>query len=76
MLVRDLRKLLSKVIDVDDDGNQTEIYIACGNLHSSKMAAAFVDEDGDLVLVPQFWKEVMEDLESWEEFTSSSDDAF
>jgi hypothetical protein len=70
MLVRDLRKFLSHTLDVDDDGNEMEVYICCGNLHSSKMATAFVDEDGDLVLVPEFWKETMEDLGSWEEFTS------
>lgn len=70
MLVRDLRKFLSRTLDVDDDGNEMNVYIACGNLHSSKMATAFVDEDGDLILVPEFWKETMEDLGSWEEFSA------
>lgn len=75
MLVRELRKFLSRTPDVDDDGNEMNVYIACGNLHSSKMVAAFADEDGDIILVPEFWKETMEDLGSWEEFTSDVTDA-
>lgn len=70
MTVRDLRKLLAKVIEIDEDGNEPRIYVACGNLQFSALKIAATDEDGDLMLVPDFWQAVMEDLETWEEFNS------
>lgn len=70
MTVRDLRKLLSKLIEIDENGNEPKIYVACGNLQLSPLKIAALDEDGDLVLVPDFWQAVMEDLETWEEFNS------
>lgn len=68
MTVRDLRKLLSKLIDIDEDGNEPRIFVACGNLHTSPLKIATLDEDGDIVLIPDFWQAVMEDLESWKDF--------
>lgn len=68
MTVRDLRKLLSKLIEIDEDGNEPRIFVACGNLQTSPLKIATLDEDGDIVLIPDFWQAVMEDLESWEDF--------
>ena len=38
-------------------------------MHTAPIKIATLDEDGDLLLVPDFWQEVMEDLGSWEEFS-------
>lgn len=70
MTVRDLRKLLSKLIEIDEEGNEPKIYVACGNLHSSPLKIAALDEDGDIMLIPDFWQAVMEDVESWDVFIS------
>lgn len=68
MTVRDLRKLLSKLIEIDEDGNEPRIYVACGNLHTSPLKIAALDEDGDIVLIPDFWQAVMDDVNSWDDF--------
>ncbi len=68
MTVRDLRKLLSKLIEIDEDGNEPRIYVTCGNLHTSPLKIAALDEDGDIVFIPDFWQAVMENVESWNDF--------
>lgn len=67
---REIRQVLSRVIDIDEDGNETAIYAAVGNLHLSKVVAIAIDDDGDLVLITEFAQAVMEDLDTWDEFTS------
>ena len=68
--VRDLRKMIGRVPETDEDGNDSRVFIACGNLQFSPLKIAALDEDGDLMLVPDFWQAVMEDLETWDEFSS------
>jgi len=65
---RDIRQVLSRIIDIDEDGNETAVYGAVGNLHLSKVVAIAVDDDGDLVLVTEIAQVIMEDLGTWEEF--------
>ena len=65
---RDIRQVLSRIIDIDEDGNETAVYGAVGNLHLSKVVAIAVDDDGDLVLVTEIAQVIMEDLDTWEEF--------
>lgn len=66
--VRELRKLISTIPEVNNDGSEVQVFVACGNLQTSPLKSATLDEDGDLLLVPEFWQEVMEDLGSWEDF--------
>lgn len=67
---RDIRNSLKRIIDIDEDGNETAIYAAVGNLHLSKMVAIAIDDDGDLVLIPEFTQAIMEDLGTWDEFVA------
>jgi glucose/arabinose dehydrogenase len=67
---RDIRQVLSRIIDIDEDGNETAVYGAVGNLHLSRVVAIAVDDDGDLVLVTEIAQVIMEDLDTWDEFTS------
>ena len=69
--VRELRKLLSTIPEVNNDGSEVLVFAACGNLQSSPIKSATLDEDGDLVLIPEFWQDVMEDLGSWEDYLDS-----
>jgi hypothetical protein len=66
--VRELRKIIGRIEETDEDGNDARVFIVSGNLHTSPLKIAAQDEDGDLVLVSEFWQAVMEDLESWEDF--------
>lgn len=67
---REIRQTLSRVIDIDEYGNETAVYAAVGNLHLSKVVAIAIDHDGDLVLITEFAQAVMEDLDTWEEFVA------
>jgi hypothetical protein len=66
--LRELRKIISRIPEIDEDGNEARLFIVSGNLHTSPLKIAALDEDGDLVLVSDFWQAVMEDLESWDDF--------
>ena len=66
--VRELRKVIGRIPEIDEDGNEAKIYVACGNLQTSALKIATLDEDGDLLLVPDFWQEVMEGCETWDDF--------
>jgi hypothetical protein len=66
--VRELRKLISTVPEINEDGSEVRVFMACGNLQTSPLESATLDEDGDLLLVPEFWQAVMQDLGSWEDF--------
>jgi len=70
LTVRQLREAICKIPEIDNDGNEAKVFAACGNLQTSPIKIATLDEDGDLLLVPEFWQEVMESVESWEEFIS------
>jgi hypothetical protein len=65
---RDLRHVLSSVIDIDEDGNETGVFTAVGNLHLSRVVAIARDGDGDLLLITDHAQTVMEQLGSWDDF--------
>jgi hypothetical protein len=65
---RDIRHVLSKIIDIDEDGNETKLFAAVGNMHLSRVVAIARDEDGDLLLITDHAQAVMEQLGSWDEF--------
>ena len=67
--VDQLRKIIGRIPPVDNDGNEARVFAVCGNLQTSPIKIATLDEDGDLLLIPTFWQEVMESVDSWEEFT-------
>lgn len=66
---REIRQVLSRVIDIDENGYETAVYAAVGNLHLSKVVAIAVDDDGDLVFITEFSQIIMEDLGTWDEFS-------
>lgn len=68
--VTQLRKIIGRIPAEDEAGNETRIFAICGNMHVAPIKIATLDEDGDLLLVPDFWQQVMQDLGSWEEFSS------
>jgi len=57
--VRELRDLLSKVPDVDGEGNETMADV---------ITLGKADSQDDVLLVPGFWVNVMEDLETLDDF--------
>lgn len=65
---RAIRQALSRVIDIDEDGNETQLFAAVGNLHMSQVVAIARDEDGDLLFITDHAQAVMEQLGSWDEF--------
>jgi hypothetical protein len=67
---RGIRQALKRIIDIDEDGNETAVYSAVGNLHLSKVVAIAIDDDGDLLFVTEFAQVIMEDLGTWDEFAS------
>ena len=66
--VRELRDLLSKVPDVDGEGNETMVYVATANLMSDIITIGKADSQDDVLLVPGFWVNVMENLETLDDF--------
>jgi hypothetical protein len=66
--VRELRDLLSKVPDVDGEGNETMVYVATGNSMADVITIGKADSEDDILLVPSFWADVMEDLETLDDF--------
>lgn len=65
---RDIRHVLSRVIDIDEDGNEVALFAAVGNMHLSRVVAIARDEDGDLLLITDHAQSVMEQLGSWDDF--------
>jgi len=65
---RDMRHALSRVIDIDEDGNEVALFAAVGNMHLSRVVAIARDEDGDLLLITDHAQSVMEQLGSWDDF--------
>jgi hypothetical protein len=66
--VRELRDLLSKVPDVDGEGNETMVYVVTGNEMADVITLGKADSQDDVLLVPGFWAEVMENLETLDDF--------
>jgi hypothetical protein len=66
--VRELRDLLSKVPDVDGEGNETMVYVVTGNEMADVITLGKADNEDDILLVPGFWAEVMENLETLDDF--------
>jgi len=69
LTVRQLRQIIGQFEETDADGNEALVYIAVGNLHVSIGTVAAMDNDGDMVLVPDHAQQIMEELGSWGEFT-------
>lgn len=67
---RDLRHVLSNIIDIDEDGNEVLTFAAVGNLHLSRVVVIARDEDGDLLLITDHAQAVMEQLGSWDDFVA------
>lgn len=67
---RDLRHVLSNVLDIDEDGNEVLTFAAVGNLHLSRVVAIARDEDGDLLLITDHAQALMEQLGSWDDFVA------
>lgn len=65
---RDIRHALSRVIDIDENGNEVALFAAVGNMHLSRVVAIARDEDGDLLLITDHAQSVMEQLGSWDDF--------
>jgi hypothetical protein len=67
---RAIRNALKRIIDIDEDGNETMTFAAVGNLHLSSIVAIARDEDGDLLLITDHAQDLMEQLGSWDDFMS------
>jgi hypothetical protein len=66
--VRQLKQLLSSVPDVDGEGNETMVYVVTGNAMADVITIGKADSQDDILLVPGFWTDVMEDLETLDDF--------
>ena len=66
--VRELRELLSSVPDVDGEGNETMVYVITGNEMADVVTIGKADSQDDILLVPGFWADVMEELETLDDF--------
>ena len=66
--VRELRELLASVPDVDGEGNETMVYVVTGNEMADVITLGKADSQDDVLLVPGFWANVMEDLETLDDF--------
>jgi hypothetical protein len=66
--VRQLKQLLSSVPDVDGEGNETMAYVVTGNQMADVITLGKADSQDDILLVPGFWTDVMEDLETLDDF--------
>lgn len=66
--VRQLKQLLSSVPDVDGEGNETMVYVVTGNQMADVITIGKADSQDDILLVPGFWADVMEDLETLDDF--------
>lgn len=71
LTIRELRRMIGKFEETDADGNEARIYIAVGNLHASIALTIAMDDEGDMILVPEHAQDIMEQLDTWDEFTSA-----
>jgi hypothetical protein len=73
LTVRQLRHLLGTIDEADGDGREAVVFLAVGNCHCSITSAVAVDDDGDLVLISDHAQQIMEDLDSWDQFISDNE---
>ena len=66
--VRQLKQLLASVPDVDGEGNESMVYVVTGNQMADVVTLGKADDQHDILLVPGFWTDVMEDLETLDDF--------
>ena len=66
--VRELRELLASVPDVDGEGNESMVYVVTGNEMADVVTIGKADSQDDVLLVPGFWADVMEELETLDDF--------
>ncbi len=66
--VRQLKQLLASVPDVDGEGNESMVYVVTGNQMADVITLGKADDQDDILLVPGFWTDVMEDLETLDDF--------
>ena len=66
--VRELKQLLASVPDVDGEGNESMVYVVTGNEMADNITIGKADSQDDILLVPGFWADVMEDLETLDDF--------
>jgi len=66
--VRQLKQLLASVPDVDGEGNESMVYVVTGNQMADVVTLGKADDQDDILLVPGFWTDVMEDLETLDDF--------
>lgn len=66
--VRELRELLASVPDVDGEGNESMVYVITGNEMADVVTIGKADSQDDILLVPGFWADVMEELETLDDF--------
>ena len=71
--VRELRELLASVPDVDGEGNETMVYVITGNEMADVVTIGKADSQDDILLVPGFWADVMEELETLDDFIADGD---
>jgi len=66
--VRQLKQLLASVPDVDGEGNESMVYVVTGNQMADVITLGKADDQDDILLVPGFWTDVMEELETLDNF--------
>ena len=71
--VRQLKQLLASVPDVDGEGNESMVYVVTGNQMADVITLGKADDQDDILLVPGFWADVMEDLETLDDFIADDD---
>ena len=71
--VRELRELLASVPDVDGEGNESMVYVVTGNEMADVVTIGKADSQDDILLVPGLWAEVMEELETLDDFIADGD---
>lgn len=71
LTIRELRHIIGQFEETDADGNEARVYIAVGNLHVSIALTIAMDDEGDMILVPEHAQDIMEQLDTWDEFISA-----
>ena len=71
--VRQLKQLLSSVPDVDGEGNESMVYVVTGNEMADVVTIGKADSEDDILLVPGFWADVMDGLETLDDFIADDD---
>ena len=70
---RELLELLASVPDVHGEANETMVYVITGNEMADVVTIGKADSQDDILLVPGFWADVMEELETLDDFIADGD---